>query len=54
MFADNFGYYDVSAFSDDPTFKATPNIDRLATEGTKFHHWNSGALMCAPQVALRY
>jgi hypothetical protein len=32
MFADNFGYYDVSAFSDDPTFKATPNIDRLATD----------------------
>jgi len=48
MFADNLGYYDVSAFSDDPIFTSTPNIDRLAQEGTKFHHWNSGAVMCSP------
>jgi hypothetical protein len=38
MFADNFGYYNVSEFSDDPTFISTPNIDRLAKEETKFHH----------------
>lgn len=48
MFADNLGYYDVSAFSGDPTYTSTPNIDRLAEEGMKFLHWNSGALMCSP------
>ena len=53
LFADNLGYDDVSCFqsSSSRSTSKTPNIDRLADEGMKFHNWNSAAALCSASRA---
>jgi arylsulfatase A len=50
LFADNFGWNDVSSYSH-VTPPTTPNIDRLAETGMKFYHWNSATALCSPSRA---
>jgi len=47
--ADDLGWGDLSAYGQQ-RFR-TPNIDRLATEGTKFTQYYSGSTVCAPSRA---
>jgi arylsulfatase A-like enzyme len=44
--ADDLGYGDIGCFGSDKI--RTPNIDRLATEGTRFTDFYGGAAVCAP------
>src|ERR1044071_8571849 len=46
ILADDLGYGDVGAFGQ--KLIKTPNIDRLAAEGTKFTQAYAGATVCAP------
>lgn len=46
IFADDLGYGDLSCFG--ATKIATPNIDRLATDGMKFTDAHSAASLCSP------
>jgi arylsulfatase A-like enzyme len=49
ILADDLGYGDVAAFGNDGI--PTPNIDLLATEGTKFTNGYATAAVCAPSRA---
>ncbi|MFB3827827.1 MAG: sulfatase-like hydrolase/transferase [Bryobacteraceae bacterium] len=46
IYADDLGWGDVG-FNGRKTWE-TPNLDRLAAEGTRFTRWYSGAVVCAP------
>lgn len=46
--ADDVGVGDVSHMGWPTTLVATPNIDRLAREGTAFTNMHAGAPLCAP------
>lgn len=47
IIADDLGYGNLTSYN--PTHKVpTPNIDRLAKEGTKFTRFYSGSTVCAP------
>jgi arylsulfatase A-like enzyme len=47
IIADDLGYGNLTAYN--PNHKVpTPNIDRLAKEGTKFTRFYSGSTVCAP------
>jgi arylsulfatase A-like enzyme len=46
ILADDLGYGDVGCYGQ--TRVRTPNIDRLAAEGTRFTHFYSGSPVCAP------
>lgn len=46
IFADDLGYGDVSCYG--ATKIATPNIDRLASQGMKFTDAHSAASLCSP------
>ena len=52
--ADDLGYNDISTFGGGVAGGrvATPNIDRLAAEGTIFQQSYSGASTCAPSRAM--
>ncbi len=47
--ADDLGYGDLSCYGQRRF--ATPNIDRLAAEGTRFTQYYSGSTVCAPSRA---
>ncbi len=47
--ADDLGYGDLSAYGQ--TRFTTPNLDRLAREGTRFTQYYSGSTVCAPSRA---
>ena len=47
--ADDLGYGDLSAYGQ--TRFQTPNLDRLAAEGTRFTQYYSGSTVCAPSRA---
>ena len=47
--ADDLGYGDLGSYGQ--TRFATPNIDRLAAEGTRFTQYYSGSTVCAPSRA---
>ena len=47
ILADDLGYGNVSRFNAKSPIK-TPNIDRMATEGTMFTHFYAGSTVCAP------
>src|SRR5437763_1030014 len=49
LLADDLGYADVGF--DGRTEWQTPNIDRLAHEGTIFRRWYTAAVVCAPSRA---
>src|SRR5213596_2860165 len=49
MLADDLGYGDVSF--DGRKEWTTPNLDRLAKEGTIFRRWYTAAVVCAPSRA---
>jgi arylsulfatase A-like enzyme len=44
--ADDLGYGDLSSYGQ--THFGTPNIDRLATQGTRFTQYYAGSTVCAP------
>ncbi|MGH9720602.1 MAG: sulfatase-like hydrolase/transferase, partial [Bryobacteraceae bacterium] len=46
IYADDLGWGDVG-FNGRKTWK-TPNLDRLASQGTRFARWYTGAVVCAP------
>src|SRR4051794_14880185 len=46
ILADDLGYGDLSCYGQKQF--ATPNIDRLATEGMRFTQAYAGATVCAP------
>lgn len=46
IIADDLGYGDLGAFGQ--KMIKTPNLDRLAAEGTKFTQFYSGSTVCAP------
>ncbi|HEX6986239.1 MAG TPA: arylsulfatase [Planctomycetaceae bacterium] len=46
ILADDLGYGDLSCYGQ--THFRTPNIDRLAAEGTKFTQFYAGSTVCAP------
>jgi len=46
ILADDLGYGDVSAYGQQKV--ATPNIDRLASQGMRFTNFYSGATVCSP------
>ena len=46
IFADDLGYGDLSCFG--ATMIATPNMDRLASQGMKFTDAHSAASLCSP------
>jgi arylsulfatase A-like enzyme len=46
IFADDLGYGDLSCFG--ATMIATPNIDRLASQGMRFTDAHSAASLCSP------
>jgi len=46
MYADDLGFGDVGCYG--ATSISTPNIDRLATEGVKFHQGYATAATCTP------
>jgi len=47
--ADDLGYGDLSVYGQ--THFATPSLDRLAKEGTRFTQYYSGSTVCAPSRA---
>ena len=47
--ADDLGYGDLGSYGQ--TKFATPNLDRLAAEGTRFTQYYSGSTVCAPSRA---
>ncbi len=47
--ADDLGYGDLSVYGQSQF--ATPNLDRLAREGTRFTQYYSGSTVCAPSRA---
>jgi len=47
--ADDLGYGDLSAYGQ--THFATPSLDRLAKEGTRFTNYYAGSTVCAPSRA---
>jgi arylsulfatase A-like enzyme len=49
IFSDDMGYADVSCYGG--TFVATPHIDRLAREGTRFTEFYVAAPICSPSRA---
>jgi arylsulfatase A-like enzyme len=49
LLTDDMGYGDVGCYGGD--FVPTPNIDRLAAEGTKFTQFYAGAPLCSPSRA---
>jgi arylsulfatase A len=49
ILADDLGYADLSV--DGRKEWKTPNIDRMAKEGTVFRRWYTGAVVCAPSRA---
>lgn len=49
LFADDMGYGDMSC-NGHPTI-STPNLDQLASEGTRFTQWYSGFHVCSPSRA---
>jgi len=51
VFTDDMGYSDISSFADVDLQVTTPNIDRLATEGTKFTHFYVSMPICTPSRA---
>lgn len=46
ILTDDMGYGDISSFNSD--YMQTPNIDRMAKEGTKFMQYYSAAPICSP------
>lgn len=46
ILTDDMGYSDISCFGGN--FVPTPNIDRIASEGTKFTQYYSAAPICSP------
>ncbi len=46
IMADDLGYGDLSCYGQEKF--ATPNLDRLATEGMRFTNYYSGSTVCAP------
>src|SRR3989440_3991237 len=49
ILADDLGYADVGF--DGRKEWATPNLDRLASQGTTFRRWYTAAVVCAPARA---
>ncbi|HZZ42902.1 MAG TPA: sulfatase-like hydrolase/transferase [Tepidisphaeraceae bacterium] len=49
LLADDLGYHDVS-FNGRKEW-ATPNMDKLGAEGTIYHRWYTGAVICGPSRA---
>src|SRR6476619_3397903 len=47
--ADDLGYGDLSVYGQ--TRFSTPNLDRLAREGTRFTQYYAGSTVCAPSRA---
>ena len=47
IYADDLGYGDVSCYNPDSKV-ATPNIDRLATDGIRFTDAHSPSTVCTP------
>ena len=50
ILADDLGFNDVS-FNGRKEWK-TPNLDKLASQGTVFKRWYVGAVVCAPSRAV--
>lgn len=48
LYADDLGYGDVRCYNPDRCKIATPNIDRLATEGMRFTDAHSSSGVCSP------
>jgi arylsulfatase A len=48
IYADDMGYGDLHSYGSD---LSTPNIDRLASEGTRFTNWTSANPVCSPSRA---
>ena len=48
IYADDMGYGDLHCYGSD---LSTPNIDRLAAEGTRFTNWTSANPVCSPSRA---
>lgn len=46
ILTDDMGYGDISCFNSG--YMSTPNIDRMAEEGTKFTQYYSGSPICSP------
>lgn len=49
IYADDLGYGDLGCYGH-PTIR-TPNLDRMAEEGTRFTQWYSAAPVCTPSRA---
>lgn len=49
VLTDDMGYSDPGCYGG--TFAPTPNIDRLAKEGTRFTHFYDGSPLCSPSRA---
>lgn len=49
IYADDLGYGDLGCYGN-PTIR-TPNLDRMAVEGTRFTQWYSAAPVCTPSRA---
>ena len=49
IFADNLGYGDIGPFGS--KVHRTPNLDRMAAEGTRFTHFYVSAGVCTPSRA---
>jgi arylsulfatase A-like enzyme len=49
ILADDLGWGDLSCHGS--RFIKTPNLDRLAREGTDFHHFNTASPVCSPSRA---
>lgn len=47
ILADDLGYGNVTSYNRNSPIP-TPNVDRLAQEGTKFTRFYSGSTVCAP------
>jgi len=50
ILADDLGYGNISCFNPKSRI-STPNIDKLAKEGTKFTNFYAGSTVCAPSRA---
>jgi arylsulfatase A-like enzyme len=51
IYTDDLGYGDISSFAGKPLQVKTPNIDRFATEGTKFTRFYVSMPICSPSRA---